>query len=144
MFPEEGARASRALFADIRPGAGRWLASLAVPVVPVGVFRSDEGWRVAFGPPVRWSSRAELRDVQLGLAIASLLPPDLAPRWLPLLERWRAAHARPTWRERAKSGAQRQGHLNEGTHRRALRASELRKPWRSATAHGRMPSGKPG
>jgi len=90
VFPE--GRAS-ALFADVRPGAGRWLGSLAVPVVPVGVFRSDDGWTVAFGPPLRWSPRAELRDVQLGLAIASLLPPALAPRWLPLLERWRAAHS---------------------------------------------------
>ncbi len=90
VFPEGRAAP---LFADIRPGAGRWLGSLGVPIVPVGVFRSDEGWTVTFGPPVRWSPRSDLRDVQLGLAIASLLPRELAPRWGPLLDRWRAAHA---------------------------------------------------
>jgi hypothetical protein len=42
---------------------------------------------------MRWARRSDLRDVQLGVAIAALLPPELAPRWLPLLERWRVAHA---------------------------------------------------
>jgi hypothetical protein len=78
---------------SMRAGAGRWLGGLSAPTVPVGVWWGDAGWRVAFGAPVDWSSRTDLRDLQLGLAIAALLPPALAPSWQALLGRWRDAHA---------------------------------------------------
>jgi len=50
-------------------------------------------WRVVFGAPLDWGPDRRLRDVQLGLAIAELLPVEVAPRWQGMLERWRAAHA---------------------------------------------------
>lgn len=90
VFPE--GRASRELM-DVRPGAGRWLGALGVPTVPVAVHCSASGWHVAFGPPLRWSARPELRDLQLGLAMAALLPAELAPDWQELLDRFRAVHA---------------------------------------------------
>jgi hypothetical protein len=43
---------------------------------------------------VRWSRRAELHDLQIGLAIADLLPDDLAGSWRDNLARWRALHGR--------------------------------------------------
>lgn len=90
VFPEGIAR--RELGA-MRDGVGPWLASLRVPVMPVAVWWSGVAWRVSFGAPVLWSARRELRDVQLGLAIAALLPQELAPDWIETLDRWRAAHA---------------------------------------------------
>jgi len=48
---------------------------------------------VAFGAPLAWSSRRDLQDLQLGLAMAELLPAELAPAWSELLGRWQAAHA---------------------------------------------------
>lgn len=42
----------------------------------------------------RWvGPRDDLRDVQLGLAISALLPPELAEDWQAILARWRAIHA---------------------------------------------------
>jgi hypothetical protein len=90
VFPEGKAGVA---FGAIRRGAGRWLASLGQQVVPVGVYwKSGEGWTVRFGPPMDWTHRADLRDVQLGLAMAALLPAALAPGWQADLARWRAAH----------------------------------------------------
>jgi hypothetical protein len=78
----------------MREGAGRWLSSLGVPVIPVGVWWAEERWNVAFGAALEWSRREPLRDVQLGLAMAELLPAELAPEWIEPLAKWRAAHAR--------------------------------------------------
>ncbi len=89
VFPEGRARLA---FEALRPGAGRWLATLGVPVLPVGVWWADGVPHVRLGAPMRWSHRAELRDAQLGLAIAALLPSELVPAWAPAMARWRAAH----------------------------------------------------
>jgi hypothetical protein len=90
VFPEGRASVP---FGSIRRGAGRWLAALGLPVVPVAVWWMErEGWTVRFGSPVEWTRRPDLRDVQLGLAMAALLPPDLAASWQADLARWRAAH----------------------------------------------------
>lgn len=89
VFPEGKARLQ---FGLVRPGAGRWCARLGVPVVPVGVWYYEGGWQVRIGKPIEWARRAELHDVQLGLAIADLLPPEIAPRWQNGLAQWRAAH----------------------------------------------------
>jgi 1-acyl-sn-glycerol-3-phosphate acyltransferase len=91
VFPE--GRAS-VRFGKIRDGAGLWLATFKAPVIPVGVWwDSVDGWQVRFGPPIVWTHRRELRDVQLGLALADRLPADLAPGWQDDLQRWHAAHA---------------------------------------------------
>lgn len=90
VFPEGVAKGA---FVDLRPGAGRFAAGLGVPVVPVGVVHEAGRWRVSFGAPIAWSVDRDLHDVQLGLAIAALLPAEAAPSWQPLLARWRAAHA---------------------------------------------------
>lgn len=89
VFPE--GVANREL-GGMRAGTGRWLRGLAVPVVPVGVWWGKTGWQVAFGAPIAWTARRELQDLQLGLAMAELLPTELAPSWIDLLARWRAAH----------------------------------------------------
>lgn len=90
VFPEGKAAVT---FGSIRRGAGRWLASLGQPVVPVAVYwKRGEGWTVRFGPPLEWTHRPDLRDVQLGLSMAALLPTALAPGWQDDLARWRAAH----------------------------------------------------
>ena len=86
VFPE--GRASPE-FREVRRGAGRWLASLPVPTVPVAAWEEEHGWRVRFGPSLHWASCSDLHDAQLGLALANLLPSHLAPRWQPTLERWR-------------------------------------------------------
>ena len=92
VFPEGVARGA---FGDIRAGAGRWLGGLAAPTVPVAVWWSepDDAFRVVVGARVAWAPRAELRDLQLGLAIAALLPESEAPEWQALLARWRGVHA---------------------------------------------------
>lgn len=90
VFPEGVARGE---LGAMREGVGPWLASLRVPVIPVAVWWSGETWRVAFGAPIAWAPRRELRDVQLGLAIAELLPAALAPAWTETIHRWREAHA---------------------------------------------------
>lgn len=90
VFPEGRASVP---FGAIRRGAGRWLAAFDLPVVPVAVWwRDGEGWTVRFGTPLEWTPRADLRDVQLGLAMAALLPSALAESWQSDLARWRAAH----------------------------------------------------
>jgi len=75
-------------FGEVRPGAGRWLSGFAEPTIPVGVWTAPTGWQVRFGPALRWTPRAALRDVQLGLSIALLLPPEVAPDWQEDLRRW--------------------------------------------------------
>ena len=77
----------------MRPGVGRWLRGLGVPAVPVAVWWGGDRWNVAFGAPLVWSGRRDLLDLQLGLAMAELLPRELAPTWSGVLEQWRAAHA---------------------------------------------------
>lgn len=77
----------------IRAGAGAWLASLGVPVIPVGVCWDGERWRVSFGAPMQWAKRRDLRDVQLGMAMAELLPDELAAAWGELVGRHRGVHS---------------------------------------------------
>lgn len=90
VFPEGRAGVS---FGSIRRGAGRWLAALDLPVIPVGVWwMQDIGWTVTFGAPLEWTHRADLLDVQLGLEMAALLPEALALHWRADLARWREAH----------------------------------------------------
>lgn len=79
VFPEGKARLS---FGAVRHGSGRWLAAQPMPTVPVAVWWvRGEGWHISIGRPLRWSDRPHLHDTQLALAIAALLPPDLAPAW---------------------------------------------------------------
>lgn len=92
VFPE--GRAALQL-ASVRPGAGRWLAALGAPVIPVGIWCKDGLPQMQIGAPINWTHRSELRDAQLGLAIADLLPPDLAPRWQSALRRWKQMGAAP-------------------------------------------------
>ncbi len=75
VFPEGHAAKH---FRQVRPGAGRWLRGLGVPVIPIAVWHQDRCWHVRFGPAVNWSGND---DMQLGLAIAKLLPAELAPEW---------------------------------------------------------------
>jgi 1-acyl-sn-glycerol-3-phosphate acyltransferase len=89
VFPEGKANLQ---FKQIRPGAGRWLAALSVPVIPVGVWWYAGTWQLRFGPPLHWSHRQELLDFQLGLTMAALLPPELAPDWQTALTDWQTAH----------------------------------------------------
>jgi 1-acyl-sn-glycerol-3-phosphate acyltransferase len=89
VFPEGRGQGE---FGAVRPGSGRWLAMLGVPVVPVAVWWEGEQSRVRFGAPIMWAGRTELHDAQVGLAIAGLLPSALAPAWQPALVRWRTAH----------------------------------------------------
>lgn len=89
VFPEGKARRE---FGAPRAGSGRWLASLSVATVPAAVWWDGHHWQVRFGAPIPWTHRPELRDHQLGLAIAALLPPEFAPEWQEPLTRWRAAH----------------------------------------------------
>lgn len=90
VFPEGVAHGD---LVTMREGVGAWLASFGVPVVPVGVCWSDGRWRVEIGAPMQWAKRRDLRDVQLGMAIASLLPEELAPAWSAMLARHRAVHS---------------------------------------------------
>lgn len=76
VFPEGAANGE---LGGMRSGVGRWLRGLRVAVIPVGVWWAEDRWRVAFGAPVAWSQRRDLLDVQLGLAMAELLPAELAP-----------------------------------------------------------------
>jgi 1-acyl-sn-glycerol-3-phosphate acyltransferase len=77
----------------VRPGAGAWLARGSAPVVPVGVWWDGDAWRVRIGPPIAWSARDDLRDAQLQLSLAAVLPPALTQRWAPALAAWRAHRA---------------------------------------------------
>ena len=91
VLPEgRGAKA----FEEIRPGAGRMLASLEVPILPVSVSwqETEQRWQVIFGPPIQWSNEARLHDLQIGLEIALALPAAEAPRWQTALAQWQAAN----------------------------------------------------
>lgn len=92
VFPEGRAAPT---FEDIRPGAGRWLASLDTPVLSVAAWWEEDKnrWQIVFGPVVQWSKNARLHDVQIGLEIAYSLPPEQAPDWQDDLAAWRQAHA---------------------------------------------------
>ncbi len=89
VFPEGKARLQ---FGLVRSGAGRWLGAVGVPVVPVSIWWYAQAWHIRFGPPINWSHRPELHDIQLGLTLANLLPPELAPTWQDSLARWRETH----------------------------------------------------
>jgi len=89
VFPEGVARLQ---FGAIRPNAGRWLGTLPIPTVPVGVWWCEGNWHVRFGHPIKWSRRSDLHDLQLGLAMSQLLPVDLAVDWQEDLRRWHIAH----------------------------------------------------
>lgn len=106
VFPEGRARL---VFGAVRPGAGRWLATLLAPAVPVAVWWYGGAWWVQFGPAVPWSPRSELRDVQLGLAIARLLPPALRGAWQAHLDNWTAAQRAGAAGDRARDAVAREG-----------------------------------
>jgi hypothetical protein len=91
VFPE-GRGATT--FKEVRPGSGRWLATLGVPVLPVAGWwdETQNGWRLDFGFPIEWTPQSNLQDLQLGLAIAEALPPEEAPDWQTALMRWRTVH----------------------------------------------------
>lgn len=93
IFPEGQAALC---LGTMREGVGRWLRGMQHPVIPAAAWYeaadSEGRWIVRFGAPVEWSARTDLLDVQLGLALAGLLPAELAPAWQPLLARWRAVH----------------------------------------------------
>jgi hypothetical protein len=80
-------------FNAIREGSGRWLASFDVPTIPVGVWWRDDKWHVHYGKSIDWARRSDLRDLQLGLSIATLLPAEIAAAWQEDLNRWRSAHS---------------------------------------------------
>jgi 1-acyl-sn-glycerol-3-phosphate acyltransferase len=89
VFPEGKARL---VFGNIRPGAGRWLNSLGLPIIPVGVWWYNGGWHVRIGKPIKWSVRPELFEAQLGLNIAALLPKELTGQWSSKLKIWQEVH----------------------------------------------------
>lgn len=91
VFPEGRGRDD---FGPIRLGAGRWLAKLAVPVLPLSVWWDDQAqlWQFIFGLPVEWSANPQLHDLQIGLEIAECLPPALAPDWQEFLRLWQEAN----------------------------------------------------
>lgn len=80
-------------FEEVRPGAGRWLGALDVPVLPASVWWNEQAaqWHIVFGPCIEWSVNPRLHDLQIGLEIAERLPPTHAPLWQDDLEHWRAA-----------------------------------------------------
>jgi hypothetical protein len=58
------------------------------PVLPVAVWWHGGAWHVHFGTAIRWSEKSELHDLQLGLAIADLMPRQMLSReWLSYLQR---------------------------------------------------------
>lgn len=87
VFPE--GRGSKT-FEQVRPGAGRFLAGLNVPVLPVSIWweAAEARWQVVFGPPIAWSADGHLHDLQIGLEIAYGLPPVEAPAWQKALKDW--------------------------------------------------------
>lgn len=104
VFPEGRASAT---FKEVRPGSGRWLANLGVPVIPVAAWwdESRDEWVFDFGEPIEWADRSNLHDLQLGLAIAEALPPQDAPDWQEALTRWRKAHSSPEASEEVEQSA---------------------------------------
>jgi 1-acyl-sn-glycerol-3-phosphate acyltransferase len=104
VFPEgRGAKT----FEQVRPGAGRFLAGLNVPVLPVSVWWETEGqrWQLVFGPPISWSADSRLHDLQIGLEIAYGLPSAEAPRWQTALAAWEEAYQAED--QQAEEGANR-------------------------------------
>lgn len=89
VFPEGMASVT---FERIRAGSGTFLRALDVPCIPCAVWWHEGKWNVTFGDPIDWSANTELSDLQVGLSIARMLPEELAPTWVPVLERWRRAH----------------------------------------------------
>jgi len=91
VFPEGAANRE---LGSMKEGVGPWLRGFDVPVIPSGCggARQDGTWR-----SVRRSRGRHVaicrKDLQLGLAMAELLPAELAPAWSELLGRWQAAHA---------------------------------------------------
>lgn len=75
VFPEGHASTH---FRQVRPGSGRWLRGLGVPVIPMAVWHQDHCWHVRFGQSVALNGD---EDFQLGLSMAKLLPTELAPDW---------------------------------------------------------------
>lgn len=92
VFPEGLASIT---FEKVRPGAGQFVRALKVPVVPCAVWYHQGRWHVEFDAPILWATNPELSDLQVGLAIARLLPADLTPHWRGVLERWNRAHDAP-------------------------------------------------
>lgn len=90
VFPEGMASVT---FERVRVGSGAFLRALGVPCIPCAVWFHNGRWHVSFGEAIAWSENAELSDLQVGLSIARMLPEELAPTWVPVLERWRKAHA---------------------------------------------------
>jgi hypothetical protein len=84
VFPEGQAHLT---MASLRPGSGLWLRALPVPAFPVAVWWADGQWHIRFGEQLDWVQKKELSDVQLGLAIADMLPAELTPYWNPLRQR---------------------------------------------------------
>ncbi len=89
VLPEGQARSR---LGALRPGVGKLVRSCGTPVIPVAVWFDEDQriWQVRFGPPVKWSSSAKIEDLQLGIAMARLLPADLARDWQPILDRLEA------------------------------------------------------
>ncbi len=91
VFPE--GRGTRT-FEDVRPGSGRWLANLNVPVLPVSAWwePAEKRWQIVIGPAIEWSQQNRLHDLQIGLEIAAGLPASEAPAWQEALHNWEAAY----------------------------------------------------
>lgn len=81
-------------FEEIRPGAGRWLATLGVAVLPVSMWWESAAnqWQIMVAPPIEWSEDVGLHDLQIGLEIALGLPADEAPNWQAALVAWEKAY----------------------------------------------------
>lgn len=86
VYPEGVARET---LGPMREGSGRWLATMDVPTIPCAVWWDGARWQVRFGAPVHWARRSALRDPQLGLAIAAMLPEPLQGGWRLDLQRLR-------------------------------------------------------
>jgi hypothetical protein len=74
----------------------RRVTEIGSPSVLAGWYvpnRAQAGRRARFGTPIAWSARPDAYDLQLGLAMAALLPSALAPQWQDGLAAWRAVHA---------------------------------------------------
>jgi hypothetical protein len=91
VFPEGRGKDT---FEEIRAGAGRWLAMLGVPVLPVSMWweATANRWQIVIAPPIEWSEDASLHDLQVGLEIALGLPAEEAPSWQTALAAWENAH----------------------------------------------------
>lgn len=79
-------------FDAVRPGTGKWLSSLNVPIIPVGIWYHQTQWYIRLGHAINWSTEIELRDIQLNLCIASLLPTVLVEVWHDDLRQWKLSH----------------------------------------------------